>query len=132
MKEKSPAPIGLSIPTTDWLLIDGAPDNLGALSLGDPSLVQWCGSIREAGWRDVPDWPAEIEGPESSPADDRIPAIRLPRETWSFIVDALADVEADRMLANDGSLSPEERDLHAKIAARSEAIAAEIRKRIGQ
>ncbi|MFJ6416178.1 hypothetical protein [Paeniglutamicibacter sp. NPDC091659] len=127
MTEKSPARIGLSLPTTDWLLIDGALGNLGALSLGDPALVQWCGTIREAGWGENLDRSADLEGPE-----EQIPAIRLPRETWSFIIDALGDVEADRMLANDGSLSAEEMDLHARIAARSEAIAAEIRKRIGQ
>ena len=132
MNEESPARIGLSIPTKDWLLIDGALDNLGALAIGDPSLVQWCGTVREAGWRGIPDRPADPGGLESWPVEGQVSEIRLPRETWAFIIDALGDVEADRMLANGGSLPPEERELRAKIAARSEAIAAEIRRRLGQ
>ncbi|MFF5790845.1 hypothetical protein ACFY5D_02235 [Paeniglutamicibacter sp. NPDC012692] len=131
MKEESPARFGLSLPTPDWLLIDGALDNLDAVSLGDPSLVQWSGAIREAVLRDMPGRTADLEGSESRPAVGTPPEIRLPRETWAFIIDALGDVEADRMLADDSSLPPETRELHARIAARSEAIAAEIRKRLG-
>ena len=132
MNEKPPARIGLSLPTTDWLLIDGALENLGAVFIGYPSLVQWYGAIREAGLRDIPGRPADLGGPGNRQAEGLPPEIRLPRDTWSFIMEALGDVEADRMLAGDSSLPPEERELRAKIAARSEAIAAEIRKRLGK
>lgn len=96
----------------------------------EPTLLKRCSHIRETGWQAHPDWPTELEELENWPPVEKISHIELSRIDWHLIIDALADVEADLMLAADASMPTEERAYHAQIAVRSQEIAGSLQRKL--
>ncbi|PQZ93851.1 hypothetical protein CQ018_09410 [Arthrobacter sp. MYb227] len=120
----------IQMPTIDWLLIDGTIDNVAAISMDEPARVKRCSHIRETGWQAHPDWPTDIEALDNWPPAEKISQIELSGSDWHLIIDSLADVEADLMLAADASMPAEEREYHALIAARSQEIAGFLQQKL--
>ena len=76
---------------SDWLLIDGTMDNHVQSAVDDarPDVAELGLSIREAGWRQLPDWPHSAEGFKTWPAPGQTATMTLTGAQWSLVVVAL-------------------------------------------
>ncbi|MFJ4109028.1 hypothetical protein [Oerskovia enterophila] len=122
--------IPLTLPTVDWLLIDGMLDNVAACERvgGDPRVEHAATSIRQAGWDQLPDWPSTVEGFSRWPAVGQRSTLRLTLDEWQLIVDQLErDAPVEDSIANDPRLPAEVRQMHTDSALRSRAIASSVR-----
>lgn len=122
----------LTLETADWVMIDGTMDNAvsNAIDAHDTKTRKRAERVREEGWRQIPDWPKELEGLQSWPAPGQTCTVTLNQELWQFIAAALDEsaVTSDYLASLPHFAASREEWL--AVAADSRRLAAEVRTKL--
>jgi hypothetical protein len=83
-------PITITLPTSDWVAIDGDLDSVVATAVdsGDAETARIGSKIRQTGRQQIADWPAKGRR-HGWPAEGVTTAVALERADWLFVLDVL-------------------------------------------
>ncbi|MYS80289.1 hypothetical protein [Embleya scabrispora] len=88
---------------------------------GDHDGAELAGSVRRAGWDQIPDWPRDAAGFATWPAPGQTSALVLNAARWALVVSGLdrwADIDDSLGIPEHAAMANEKRNISALIRAR--------------